>query len=809
MQKIRENMQRPGTYHHTMPLKTPELLEALAKQLRPVLRSIYEKVRTQYNLVQQNFADNQQQVSITIQLSDDSMRSKKALQAYETWQTTARSSLTNPQVEFCLQTTYMQFVRTFFVRACEDNGLTSPHLISQHTLAAGEQSCTGLHHSIYHSFLQLLKEIYCRVHINYSNLLYHHELYDWFTPDEQTIVSLYTLLSRYNFYELSIDVLGRIFNQGYIEYKDRSAKGQFYTPPRVVDYMLDALGIPRYGDNDYTKSHNFLEKTVGDLSCGSGSFLVSAAARKRALLQRLINAHEVSPEYAIQILTSTLSGYDLNPFACFLAEMNLLIQCLPFLINEQGQLCRGVEHFHIYCGDVLEPDIAMQPTDYLVGNPPYVSAGESSDGLLYRDKISNFGIYRLLHQRWDLFVAFFERNLQFLRPETGRLGLIVSNAIETEGYAQRLRQVLSSQYRLLQIDFFPGLRLFQDASVESTIVCIENCAPDERYEVIRRKHGRADCKHFETLPLSTQMHSKDRIFRWRFDPAFDKGLTEGCIPLCAIAYIGTGVEAQSHENFDQVIGGKREKRFTVNDVFLPPCEETTRPADYPDEGVLGDDIGSFYIRCKRHVAYEKYQPYMRAPRHMALFRTVEKLLLGETSGGYYDRAGLFANHSVQVVVPWKALEQAGAIEVRGIQRVYRKSQKISGTRDNISFIAELFDLRYLLAIINSRFMREYINSNMHEGTRKGRIYPDVWKRLPVKVASTERQRQIAKLVDAVQGEYKQVVSTTGTECQRINATINALLSEIETMIVVAYKEPADAELSVLLSTCLSFNPVLK
>src|SRR5258708_38484759 len=125
MQKIRENMQRPGTYHHTIPLKTPEQLEALAKQLRPVLGSIYEKVRTQSILLQQSFADNQQQVSITTQLSDDSMRSKKALEAYETWQTSARSSLTNPQVEFCLQTTYMQFVRTFFVRACEDNGLTS------------------------------------------------------------------------------------------------------------------------------------------------------------------------------------------------------------------------------------------------------------------------------------------------------------------------------------------------------------------------------------------------------------------------------------------------------------------------------------------------------------------------------------------------------------------------------------------------------------------------------------------------------------------------------------------------------------
>src|SRR5260370_41679727 len=88
----------------------------------------------------------------------------------------------------------------------------------------------------------------------------------------------------------------------------------------------------------------------------------------------------------------------------------------------------------------VPPNMARHGLDYLVGNPPYVSAGESPDSLAYRNKVWNSGIYTLLHQRWDLFVPFFERNLQFLHPETGRLSLIVSNGIETEGYAERLRQ---------------------------------------------------------------------------------------------------------------------------------------------------------------------------------------------------------------------------------------------------------------------------------------------------------------------------------------------------------------------------------
>ncbi len=257
--------------------------------------------------------------------------------------------------------------------------------------------------------------------------------------------------------------------------------------------------------------------------------------------------------------------------------------------------------------ELIQFNGGQQGLDYLFGNPPYVSAGEGIDNLRYRDKVSSSGMYHLLHQRWDLFIPFFERNFQFLRPGTGRLCLIVSNGIETEGYAEQLRLALCSQYRLLQIDFFPGLRLFQDAGVENTIVLLQNAPPDDAHLVVRRKHLQADCKHFETLPPVPQLASCGQVFRWRYDLAFDKNMAEGSIPLCTIVYIGTGIEAQSNELFDPVIEGKRQKRFTLNDVFLPPSFKEIRPTEYKDEGVLGNDVDYYYLSRKRYVAYEKYR----------------------------------------------------------------------------------------------------------------------------------------------------------------------------------------------------------
>ncbi|HLX41150.1 MAG TPA: hypothetical protein VKR42_11500, partial [Ktedonobacteraceae bacterium] len=428
------------------------------------------------------------------------------------------------------------------------------------------------------------------------------------------------------------------------------------------------------------------------------------------------------------------------------------------VLSEDERNIINIKHAKGIPADFTEFHSGEPGLDYLLGNPPYVSAGESDENSRYRKAIWEYGTYHLLHQRWDLFVPFFERNLQFLRPETGRLGLIVSNGIETEGYAERLREHLSNLYRLLQIDFFPNLRLFQDAAVENTVVLVENRPPDEEHTVTRRRHRQTDCRRYEELPPAPQLASNGQIFRWRYDALLDKSIAQGSVPLCAIVYVGTGLVAQSKETLDPIINGRREKLFTLDNVFLPPADNAKRPVDYTDDGVVGDDVDSYYLRRTRYVAYEKYYSQMYRPRHRLLFQTPEKLLLGETSGGYYDRAGLFANHSVQVVVSWKALEESGAIEEKGIKTVLRESRQIAGMTNGVATVAELFDLRYLLGIINSRFIRRYLASNRLEGTREGRIYPDVWKRLPIKAAAQEKQQAIAEKVDAIQEQYRQLAA---------------------------------------------------
>jgi hypothetical protein len=90
-------------------------------------------------------------------------------------------------------------------------------------------------------------------------------------------------------------------------------------------------------------------------------FLTAASARKSVILKHLLTTEEMQQEDALEILITSIVGFDLNPFACYLTTINLLLQCLPFLLDENRQGSRHMPRFHIYCADALDPHCSKQP----------------------------------------------------------------------------------------------------------------------------------------------------------------------------------------------------------------------------------------------------------------------------------------------------------------------------------------------------------------------------------------------------------------------------------------------------------------
>jgi len=116
---------------------------------------------------------------------------------------------------------------------------------------------------------------------------------------------------RFDFTNLDSDFLGELY-QRYFDPETRKDLGEFYTPVDLVDFILDCVG--------YHGSGRLL-----DPACGSGTFLIRA-------LRRYLNANEGRPpEHVLAGITDEfqLIGFDINPFAVLMSEINVAALLVP------------------------------------------------------------------------------------------------------------------------------------------------------------------------------------------------------------------------------------------------------------------------------------------------------------------------------------------------------------------------------------------------------------------------------------------------------------------------------------------------
>jgi type I restriction enzyme M protein len=440
----------------------------------------------------------------------------QAVEAFERWQAAVGTLLLagvapeKARDEYFAQTAYLVVIRMLMVRVLEDKGLT-PRVFTNGGAALWFHQVEPHYFSLARgrSTARLLEIAYENAQATYAHFYDDHRVFDWYVPDRITVIRVLHRLASFDLSSMDRDIVGTIYGR-FVNERHKHEQGMYYTPRSVVGFILDRVG--------WTGA-----ATVGarllDPACGSGAFLVEAA--RRAVEAHRAQAHaeghtEIPPERVQAILDSLrdgLVGFDLNPFACALAEINLLVQVLDLVAHahrhgEPGRL----ERFRIYATDALRVlpaarailEMGLDPSeaedlpdeeqakaglgafatgfDVVVGNPPYVRADEGAEGLLrYRRQIEQHPILeplQVLTQKWDLFIPFIALGLHLLRRPEGKLGMIVSNALETVLYAGGLRRYLATAATIQEVHFFePGVKLFTDAVVRNSILIVESAPP--------------------------------------------------------------------------------------------------------------------------------------------------------------------------------------------------------------------------------------------------------------------------------------------------------------------------------------------
>ncbi len=405
---------------------------------------------------------------------------------------------------FCKETIYVFLNKLLFLRICEDKGFLEKSISNGGIEQLREVfrrrfSEESVNKEIIETAFKSGKGLYSR--------FYEIGILDWFRTGDGELNGLLNrvlwILNQFDFAHVDRDILGNLYEK-YLPSVERKKLGEFYTPVEVIDYILTSVG--------YTYSHEIENKDLLDPACGSGGFLVRATRRlvsrylvkfgkaDKAELRDPKNWKEIvgrlSPDEARIILEAVkehIYGLDINPFACHVAEMNVLFQVIDLYQkarekNKDYKLGR----FRIYRTDSLEKPaqkrifdythaafleeqeeidaIKQKKFDFVVGNPPWGGILKREKGTMLAERLKQDYVSAV--GKYDIYVLFIERGINWLKI-SGRFGFIVQNRFLRVDYGKKLRAFLLENVKIEKIVDFGDTKVFADATNYPAIIIFE------------------------------------------------------------------------------------------------------------------------------------------------------------------------------------------------------------------------------------------------------------------------------------------------------------------------------------------------
>ncbi len=277
--------------------------------------------------------------------------------------------------------------------------------------------------------------------------------------------------SAYNFEFVPIELISTIYEE-FLHEEEDGKDGTYYTPPCLVDFMLDQV-LPE-SDMNYDLS-------ILDPACGSGIFLVEAYRR---IVERWCRVHKKSPSFPelVTILKSSIFGVDKKAEAlsvkfrlvyAFLCQTTLsqitmwMTVKFPSLIKDGNLVQADFFEKHV--------NFAGRSFDLIVGNPPWES------------RLTEHARVYLTEQGYDvgdeqIAQAFLWHAPDFCTPQ-GQVALLCSSKhllFNRSGPNTAFRRRFFRQFAITQIFDFSALRrfLFEKAIAPTVAIFYKLQNPD-------------------------------------------------------------------------------------------------------------------------------------------------------------------------------------------------------------------------------------------------------------------------------------------------------------------------------------------
>lgn len=141
-------------------------------------------------------------------------------------------------------------------------------------------------------------------------------------------LDIISYINKYDFANLKNEIFGFIY-ENYLKdlYQDKN-KGQYFTDPAVVNFMLKEIG---YTESELKKRKHKNEMSIIDPSCGAGTFLYSAVDK---IISAFNDDTEAMSKHIEELINNNIFGLDIEEFPLYLAEMSILMRLLPLIVTD-------------------------------------------------------------------------------------------------------------------------------------------------------------------------------------------------------------------------------------------------------------------------------------------------------------------------------------------------------------------------------------------------------------------------------------------------------------------------------------------